>query len=105
MLKYQQLSQGIHHHQNPLKLNGHLGSRLHYFQHHLHRGHHLMNHKSCHRLNQQAHWIDHLGLYHRILQGHRPIRQGLYQIAEHHRFHHRQHRLELRIGLVIQSNT
>ena len=105
MLIYQQLSQGLHHHQNRLKQNGHLGSRLHYFQHRLHHGHHPMNHKSCRYLNQQARWMHHLGLYHRILQGHQPIRLGLYQIAEHHRFHRRQHRPELRIGLVSQSYT
>ena len=105
MLMFLTMSQAYHRHLYPLKQNGHPGSRQRCFLHNRHLCHHLVNHRSCHHQNQQVHWMHHLGQSHMILQGHLPIHQGLYQIAEHHRFHRCHHRLVQRIGLLNQNYT
>ena len=105
MLMFLTESQAYHHHLYPLMLNGHLGSRQHCCLQHHHHGRHLVSHKSCHRQNQQEHWMHHLGQSHRILLDHLPIHPGLYQIVEHHKFHRCHHRLEQRIGPLSQSYT
>ena len=94
MLMYQQLNQVYRLHQYPLKQNGPQGSRRHCYQRHRHLCHHLVNHRSCRHQNQQVHWMHHQGRSHRILQDRQPIRQGLYQIAEHHKYRRCHHRLE-----------